>query len=142
MHRSPTDRTAGVFGMTSASKLPPLNFGHAMRTEPRAFDGPPAVFKVTDCESLRIRPIAPANLTYLSAMRLCPHPVSTIKLNGPRCAESESRRPTAALPCGAPSFRPSALIQRCQTSSCQSDARTKASAVAALHATDKRSRTS
>ena len=133
MHRSPTEITAGVSGMTNASKLPPLNLGHAMRTEPRALEEPPAVFRVIDCLSLRINPIAPAKRMYLSAMRLCPHPVSTMKLNGPRCTESESRHPTAAEPCELPLLRPSALSQRCQTSSSRSDALTKASADEALH---------
>eukprot|EP00959_Pyramimonas_sp_CCMP1952_P320330 6704070-Pyramimonas_sp.AAC.1 len=60
MHRSPTEITHGVSGMTNALKLPPLNLGHAMRTEPKAFDSPPAVFKAIDCGNFRINIIAPA----------------------------------------------------------------------------------
>eukprot|EP00959_Pyramimonas_sp_CCMP1952_P248834 5201578-Pyramimonas_sp.AAC.1 len=97
MRRSPTEITHGVSGMTSALKLPPLNLGHAMRTEPRAFDSLPAVFRVIDCGSFRINIIAPALLIYLSAMRLYPHPVSMIKLSAPGYAASLSVHPAAAV---------------------------------------------
>eukprot|EP00959_Pyramimonas_sp_CCMP1952_P253163 5289153-Pyramimonas_sp.AAC.1 len=46
MHRSPTDITAGVSGMTNASKFPSLKLRHATQTEPRALEEPPAVFRV------------------------------------------------------------------------------------------------
>eukprot|EP00959_Pyramimonas_sp_CCMP1952_P119760 2504131-Pyramimonas_sp.AAC.1 len=64
-------------------------------------------------------------------MRLYPHPVSTIKLSAPRYAASLSVHPAAAAPRG-PSFPSSALNQRCQTSSCRSDALIRASTADAL----------
>eukprot|EP00959_Pyramimonas_sp_CCMP1952_P266453 5570525-Pyramimonas_sp.AAC.1 len=66
-----------------------------------------------------------------SAIRLYPHPVSMIKLSALRYAASLSVHPAAAVPCG-PSFSSSVFNQRCQTSSCRSDALIKASAVDAL----------
>eukprot|EP00959_Pyramimonas_sp_CCMP1952_P003853 81264-Pyramimonas_sp.AAC.1 len=68
MHRSPTEITHGVSGLAEAFRLPPLKLGHAMRTEPRAFDSLPAKFRVIDCGSFRISLIAPALLIYFSAM--------------------------------------------------------------------------
>eukprot|EP00959_Pyramimonas_sp_CCMP1952_P075285 1573381-Pyramimonas_sp.AAC.1 len=68
MHRSPAEIAHGVSGMARAIKLPPLKLRHAMRTEPRALDSPPAVFRVIDCGSYRISLIAPAFLIHFSAV--------------------------------------------------------------------------
>eukprot|EP00959_Pyramimonas_sp_CCMP1952_P027803 583358-Pyramimonas_sp.AAC.1 len=74
MHRSPTEIAHGVSGMAKALKLPPLNSRHAMRTEPKAFDSPPAVFRVFDCGSFRINLIAPALLIYFVRYEVIPTP--------------------------------------------------------------------
>eukprot|EP00959_Pyramimonas_sp_CCMP1952_P420110 8799553-Pyramimonas_sp.AAC.1 len=67
-----------------------------MQTDTRAFDSPPAVFRVIAEAFDSI--IAPALLIYLSAMGLSPHPVSIRKLSAPRYAASLSAHPAAAVP--------------------------------------------
>eukprot|EP00959_Pyramimonas_sp_CCMP1952_P261329 5463511-Pyramimonas_sp.AAC.1 len=98
MRRSPTEITAGVSGMTSASKFPPLKMGHATQTEPRAREEPPAAFRATESSNLLIMPIASAARINFSAMRLCPQPLSTMSLSVPRCTGDFSLRPAAAAP--------------------------------------------
>eukprot|EP00959_Pyramimonas_sp_CCMP1952_P409590 8583988-Pyramimonas_sp.AAC.1 len=85
MRRSPTEITAGVHGMTSASKFPPLKVGHATQTEPRAREEHPAEFRTIASSSRFIRKIAPAARMNFSAERLCPQPVSTTNRSSPRC---------------------------------------------------------
>eukprot|EP00959_Pyramimonas_sp_CCMP1952_P356539 7466506-Pyramimonas_sp.AAC.1 len=78
MHRSPIEITAGVSGMTNASKCPPLKPGHATQTEPRAREEPPAVLWAIDSANRLIIPVAPAARMSISAIRLRPQPVSTM----------------------------------------------------------------
>eukprot|EP00959_Pyramimonas_sp_CCMP1952_P044774 935258-Pyramimonas_sp.AAC.1 len=115
MHRSPTEITAGVSGMTNASQLPSLKLGHATQTEPRALEEPLAVFRVIVSSNRSIIPIAPAARTNLSATRLRPQPVSTMNRSVPRCMGAFSLRPTAAEPPGTASSCPSDSNQICAT---------------------------
>ena len=83
MQSSPTEITLGVSGMTIALNPPPSSLSQATRTEPRARDGPPAVFRVIGTFKSFSRPMAFALRRYFIAIRFEPHPVSMMNLMEP-----------------------------------------------------------